>query len=403
MKIIKLEQRSPAWHAWRNGGIGGSEIGVLLRYADVILAHAKKLKHELADHADEIRAQVEKIKEPKTYGKTLYSLWAERQGLLPPLVMNEHMERGVRWEDQIRAEFEREHGFFGGPECGELEQLPYARVSLDWIGYDDKGLNIIAEFKAPSWFSLVAMRKHGMPGQYICQTQYQLGISGAQYGFFYARYVEEIHDEDGTVIEGGFDKKPYVQRVERDELLIGTLLALVDFYGTVYLDGQEPPPFCKEDRVFIEKDSIDELVARDKLDRYAELELERLRLEALIKEPQAQLKAIEAEQKSLLTGVGDVLPKAGTLEIEGGFEIVRTSRKGLVDWTAAWSSEGKATEEADKFRKEITTGYKIALSKEALEAARVRVEQAEAALALAQAEQEALDAESLVETNTEEV
>lgn len=143
-KIIDLDQRSRAWHDWRNGiDIDGPRITATA--ASVIMGN-------------------------NPY-KTPHRLWLQMTGQAPPDATNPAMLRGQKYEDEACLAFMQKHGGFYEPKCIEHPNTPWAAASLD-------GLSLIAdsilEIKVPG-AAVLTMAKSGIvPSYYYTQVQWQL-------------------------------------------------------------------------------------------------------------------------------------------------------------------------------------------------------------------------------------
>ena len=143
-KIIDLDQRSQAWHDWRNGlDIDGPRITATA--ASVILGN-------------------------NPY-KTPHRLWLQMTGQAPPDATNPAMLRGQQFEDEACFAFMEKHGGFFQPTCIEHPDIPWAAASLD--GLSLLGTEIL-EIKVPG-AEVLAMAKNGVvPSHYYTQVQWQL-------------------------------------------------------------------------------------------------------------------------------------------------------------------------------------------------------------------------------------
>lgn len=156
-KIIDLDQRSQAWHDWRDGmDIDGPRITATA--ASVILGN-------------------------NPY-KTPHRLWLQMTKQAPPDATNPAMLRGQQYEDEACLAFMSKFGGFYEPKCIEHPDIPWAAASLD-------GLTIfgeqILEIKVPG-AAVLSMAKNGVvPGHYFTQMQWQLFCCPmATHAFFWA-------------------------------------------------------------------------------------------------------------------------------------------------------------------------------------------------------------------------
>jgi putative phage-type endonuclease len=141
MRVLDLEQGSPAWHRWRAGGIGGSDAPVIMGVGFV--------------SADDLLA--EKL------GR------ARREATFA-------MRRGLRLEAEARDLFCRERGVLVRPACVEREDLLWLRASLD--GLDFWG-ELVLEVKCPHVIDHEIALAGVVPHHYWPQVQHQLLVTEA--------------------------------------------------------------------------------------------------------------------------------------------------------------------------------------------------------------------------------
>jgi putative phage-type endonuclease len=105
VKVVALQQRSPAWRAWRDKGVGSSDAAILW--------HGRH------------------------FGRTVTDLWREKVGLKgPSKPVNPAMRTGTELEPDIRRWYETTVGFAAEPLCAEHEVYPWLRGSLDgWVAH----------------------------------------------------------------------------------------------------------------------------------------------------------------------------------------------------------------------------------------------------------------------------
>lgn len=130
MKIVQFagaESGSPdsaEWHAWRAGGIGGSDALAIAIAAGLVAGDAPKwAKSE--NQLYELKAG---IKEDTFRGN-----WAT--------------ERGRQGEEPVRRAYEKHTGILVSPMFGEMESNPFVRSSFDGLAVD---MSVITEIKCPS-------------------------------------------------------------------------------------------------------------------------------------------------------------------------------------------------------------------------------------------------------------
>lgn len=138
MKIVDLKQNTPEWLAWRLEGIGASDAPILLGVSKY---------------------------------KTAWELWAEKVGIVPinPDSQAFQMAKGHEEESKARAYYELMNDLDCPATCGEDEQYPFLKASLD--GYNAKeafGLEI-------KYVGKDAMGTEILPAHWI-QVQHQIMV-----------------------------------------------------------------------------------------------------------------------------------------------------------------------------------------------------------------------------------
>ena len=148
MKIVKHNQGSDAWKAWRREGIGGSDAATILGVSPF----------EDATIANLMREKVEG--------------W-ERE-------TNFAMRRGTRFEPTARTLYEIHARCVAPPVCVEHDEFPWARVSLDGLcqlTHRDSQPWIL-ELKVPHWQAHSSALAGVVPGYYMPQCQWQMWVCG---------------------------------------------------------------------------------------------------------------------------------------------------------------------------------------------------------------------------------
>lgn len=165
---------SPEWHAWRAGGIGGSDAPVI-GYASGINSKA-------------------------TWMRGQSELWLVKTGQITlPSFSNWATERGRQGEEPARRAFEEATGIILSPMFGEMDAHPPTRASFDGV---DFYRTTIGEIKCPGKEIHEEARKGIAPDYYVTQMLHQ-GLTlwgppadGGWTGkrFFFISYVPEIAD-----------------------------------------------------------------------------------------------------------------------------------------------------------------------------------------------------------------
>lgn len=133
------------WHAWRQQGIGGSDV--------IILAAGEGV-----------------VKAP-SWVKNSRWLWevktGRRSGEIPS---NAAMQRGTDGEGPARAAFIKATGIQVSPMFGENEKFPFIRASLDGVSF---GMDVAVEIKVPSLERHQAAKSGAIPEYYLAQMAHQ--------------------------------------------------------------------------------------------------------------------------------------------------------------------------------------------------------------------------------------
>lgn len=150
MRVIRgLQQGSPAWLAWRLGGVGGSDAATVLGVAPFEDATVENLFREKVD------------------------------GWVRPT--NFAMRRGTRLEPTARTLYEIAHRCKATPVRVEHDDAPWCRVSLDGLCRDDHEEAAdpwVLELKCPNWQSHSWALAGEVPDYYRPQCQWQLFATG---------------------------------------------------------------------------------------------------------------------------------------------------------------------------------------------------------------------------------
>ena len=306
MRIVKLDQRTDDWKAWRRQGITATDAVVILG---------------------------------SPY-KTPWRLWMEKTGkaLAPDLSANPRVAYGVQHEDDARRLFEEKYGEFVEPACAESDENPVLRASFDGLTLMDQPV----EIKCPSKTVLDDVKALGRNStaykHYYTQVQYQMLVADADRGWlvFY----------DGGEEEG---KPPSIIDFEiaRDDAFLADLKAkCLAFYDSI-VKREEPPRDPARDVFMPQPEEVGEWTAAAQ--QYLKLQAEINRRQAEIED----MKALQAEaQETLKRIMGD------NFQAEfGGIAITRSVVKGKVDYQAlaeGLSGRKPTADEIESFRGKST-------------------------------------------------
>jgi len=172
-KLIHLQQRTPEWHAWRNGD-------------------------DLPDKTARITGTVSAIiAGDSVTGKTAHQLWLEWTGRKaaeePSDFLKKLFEHGSKKEVFARQAYSRYTGNEVFDICVEHPDHPWAAASLDGLTFTG---DIIGEFKCPISQRIHTMAKKGIvPSYYVPQVMWQLLCTPSAEEAHYWSHFEE--DEEG--------------------------------------------------------------------------------------------------------------------------------------------------------------------------------------------------------------
>jgi putative phage-type endonuclease len=143
-RIVKLDQGTEEWLAWRSGGIGGSDAPIILGVS------------------------------PWTSAR---ELWERKTGRTVPPPPNAAMERGRQMEPVARRAYERQTGHSVLPLCMEHATHRWMRASLDGITSEGE---IALEIKCPGRVDHGTALEGRVPEKYMPQLQHLLAVSDAE-------------------------------------------------------------------------------------------------------------------------------------------------------------------------------------------------------------------------------
>jgi putative phage-type endonuclease len=202
--LSELIQNSPEWYAWRNAGLGASEIAAVKGVCP---------------------------------WKTPYDIFQLKMGRAKnkESFVTRH---GHEAEAKARARYELVSMRDMTPACAIHPRYEICRASLDGVSSDGKR---ILEIKCPkSLKTLEEIKKGKVPEHYMMQVQYQLAVTGADVADFFV-YHEDTDQHELKEVKPDLDLQ--------GELIMAALL----FWGT-YVEGDTPPPLTDRDIKVIDDD-----------------------------------------------------------------------------------------------------------------------------------------------------
>lgn len=226
--------------------------------------------------------------------KTPRKLWAQKLDIIPEDPMNSAMLRGHELEPIAREYFMVTTGKNALPSVCIHTDYPWMMASLDGINHDEQ---FILEIKCGGQRLHDQARIGVIPEYYMCQMQHQFAVTGYNKGF-YLSY---------------FEGKGIIIPVDRnDEFIEDTLIpSLKEFWDC--LCNLIEPPLMEGDYEKI--DSYDWAVAANEYKNINE-----------------QIKHLTVCQERVKTSL--VLMAAERNCVGGGIRVLKTKRKGAVDYGA---------------------------------------------------------------------
>jgi putative phage-type endonuclease len=226
--------------------------------------------------------------------KTPRALWTIKTGRAQEAPAGPAARRGQELERFARRAYERQTGIQVEPLCLVHQELEWMRASLDGLSFDGATL---VEIKCPlSARDRTSAQQGRIPSQYHAQLQHQLEVSGAERAHYWS-----FHGTEGILLEIRPDRE-YVRRLIEAET---AFWQRVKDDRWPELDGEE-------------LDLGEDPDWRHAAFRYREV---RLRLERAACE-EHQLRAALARMATAKRTYGC------------GVEVVKSSRKGAVDYSA---------------------------------------------------------------------
>ena len=319
MKIIDIQQRSPEWYVWRNGGITASIPSTILG---------------------------------RNPHKTPWRLWAEMTGKVEPedLSRSPVVQRGVRKEDLARVEFERRHDEILLPICGEHDTDSDMKASCD--GISSRGAPV--ELKCPHPTTMAAVlteRERSEPYQmYWTQVQHQIYVAGAMEGFLGFYCDEPVDGYADAADEHGVIWVEF--RIVRDDAFIeNELLPANRAFLTLVREGKAPPKDPERDIY------VPEAADFGAWSTHAESWLRKREIiDRLAKDMAALKDAQKADEKAMIGLMGE-FAHAEACDVR----ITRFVRQGAIDYKKILEEKlpGMDATQQDAYRKKGTPQVRI--------------------------------------------
>lgn len=150
MKIVSFTQGSEEWHVWRRGGIGASDIGIIMGSNPYV---------------------------------TPLQLWEKKCGYSDEEPINAAMQHGNTYEPIAREWLNIDQKLEFVPLCIEDNEQSFMRASLD--GYDEKK-HFITEIKCPVSEKRIisAQENQNIPKHWFHQIQWQIMLTDPKRSIF---------------------------------------------------------------------------------------------------------------------------------------------------------------------------------------------------------------------------
>lgn len=281
------------WHEKRSMGIGGSDIGVVMGDSPY---------------------------------KTRYQLWLEKTKKVQAEDISGkfHVQRGVMNEPVARAKYEEMSGL-------KFEPKSWSVAGREYLRCNDDGWN--EEYKAMLEIKCMGLRPHEeaaagvVPPHYFQQLQYNMGVAGANIGYFIS-----YRPEDGTM---------HVVTIHPDLGMQAELMRAAEDFWLNHVIKDEPPELT--DRDFVACIDPDFEAASDE---YKKLKVE--------------MKLLEEKLENVESILHGFLGNSAGIK-QNGLVIQRVVRKGDVEYQKIPELKGV---DLEPYRKPSTTYVKISSSKE---------------------------------------
>lgn len=209
-----MEQGTEEWKEWRRKGIGASDIAAIIGVCKY---------------------------------STPYKVWLEKTGKSKGFEGNFATERGSELEPKVRARYEFLSMEDMPPGLAVHPKYEMFRASLDGRRVDGRK---ILEMKVPSRESHLEALSGKVPAHYIPQTQFQLGVTGADVLDYFSFNDREPDLEISAIVE-------VIPDIEYQGMLFAKGL---EFWELV--TSNTPPPLTDRDDKLIESGPAFEICHR---------------------------------------------------------------------------------------------------------------------------------------------
>lgn len=309
MRLLELEQRSPAWLSWRREGITATESAVILGLSPY---------------------------------QSPWRLWCEKVGRAEPvdLSSNPLVRFGIEHEDEVRQKFEVKHSEIVMPACGEFDEDSLFRASFDGLTSAMEPV----EIKCPSEATLADIRQNRLESTaarlYRIQLQHQLMVCGAKRGWlvFFDRTTEELVEFE----------------VERDEALIAEIRSKGREFFDRYIAKRKEPPKDPLRDIYVPKGDVE--IARWSRCA-ADYEAAQKAVEALQKQIEAYAAVKNRCREELTEMMGDFLHADFA-----GIALTKRTARGAVNYKALLKSKGIAASDVEAFRGKGSESWLVRLT-----------------------------------------
>jgi putative phage-type endonuclease len=141
--LVSIEQRTPAWHEWRRGGVGASDTAAILGLSP----YAKR-----------------------------EDILARKTGHVPDLSASDGTaRRGVMLEPYALRAYKRRTGLSPVPACASSTRWPWLLASFDGVDWQEERPKIV-EIKCPQRATHEQVCACNIPLYWIAQVQHQMMV-----------------------------------------------------------------------------------------------------------------------------------------------------------------------------------------------------------------------------------